>query len=261
MRPKAAKPVIIRGRELGGDKPLICFPLVEKTPDAVLEETKTAVGGSPDVIELRADAWNFITDMQTSLNMLKETRRLTNDIPLLLTCRSHLEGGFQKVASKTRDVLYMEAIENNLVDIIDIELINGYCKIQKLKQITSSNGVYLIVSFHDFNKTPSKEVIFATIAKEIAFGGDIAKVAVMPQSMEDILTLLSATLLARREFPETPLITMSMGALGSITRIAGWLFGSDLTFAVGVASSAPGQIPADDLKKVYQVLYDSYLGN
>ena len=51
------------------------------------------------------------------------------------------------MASKTRDVLYMEAIENNLVDIIDIELINGYCKIQKLKQITSSNGVYLIVPF------------------------------------------------------------------------------------------------------------------
>ena len=83
----------------------------------------------------------------------------------------------------------------------------------------------------------------------------------MPQSMEDVLTLLAATLLARREFPETPLVTMSMGPLGSITRVAGWLFGSDLTFAVGVASSASGQIPADDLKKVYQVLYDFYLDN
>lgn len=261
MRLKTAKPVVVKGKELGGDKPLICFPLVGKTSEAVLEESKKAVLGSPDVIELRVDAWNFITDRQISLSVLKEIRKLTNDIPLLLTCRSHLEGGFQEVACKTRDVFYKEAIENKLVDLVDIELINGYYKIQELKQIASSNGVYLVVSFHDFNKTPSKEVIFATIAKEIAFGGDIAKVAVMPQSMEDVLTLLAATLLARREFPETPLITMSMGALGSITRIAGWLFGSDLTFAVGVASSAPGQIPADDLKKVYQVLYDSYLGN
>ncbi|WP_332636598.1 type I 3-dehydroquinate dehydratase [Acetomicrobium sp.] len=64
-------------------------------------------------MELRADAWNFITDMQTSLNMLKETRRLTNDIPLLLTCRNHLEGGFQKVASKTRDVSYMFYIKKS----------------------------------------------------------------------------------------------------------------------------------------------------
>jgi len=55
------------------------------------------------------------------------------------------------------------------------------------------------------------------------------------------------------------LITMSMGALGSITRIAGWLFGSDLTFAVGVASSAPGQIPAAELREVYKLLYSLYL--
>lgn len=54
----------------------------------------------------------------------------------------------------------------------------------------------------------------------------------MPQSMEDVLTLLAATLLARREFPETPLVTMSMGSLGSITRNAGLLFGLDLTQAL-----------------------------
>jgi 3-dehydroquinate dehydratase-1 len=77
------KPITVRGVSFGGDNALICFPLMEKTSDAVLEETKTAVGGSPDVIKLRADAWNFITDSQTSLNMLKEIRRLTNDIPLL----------------------------------------------------------------------------------------------------------------------------------------------------------------------------------
>ncbi|NLI43361.1 MAG: type I 3-dehydroquinate dehydratase [Synergistaceae bacterium] len=68
--------------------------------------------------------------------------------------------------------------------------------------------------------------------KEIAFGGDIAKVAVMPQSMEDVLTLLAATLLARRELPKTPLVTMPMGPLGSITRNAGLLFGLDLTQAL-----------------------------
>lgn len=258
MRPKAAKPVVVRGKKLGGDKPLICFPLVGKIPEAALEEAKKAIAGSPDVIELRVDAWDFITDKQTSMKVLGEIRKLT-DIPLLLTCRSHLEGGFQEVSAESRIALYKGAIEEKLVDLVDIELISGYEEIKNLKQIASPRGVYVVVSFHDFKKTPPKEVIFATIAKEIAFGGDVAKVAIMPQSMEDVLALMSATLMARREFPDIPLITMSMGALGSITRIAGWLFGSDLTFAVGVASSAPGQIPADELREVYKLLYSLYL--
>lgn len=260
MRPKAAKPLVVRGRKLGGDKPLICFPLVGKTPEAVLEEARKAITGSPDVIELRVDAWSFITDKHTSLNVLREIRNLT-DIPLLLTCRSHLEGGFQEIATEVRNAFYKGAIEEKLVDFVDIELASGYEEIRNLKQIAATRGVYTVVSFHDFKKTPPKEVIFATIAREIAFGGDVAKVAVMPQSMEDVLALMEATLMARREFSDTPLITMSMGSLGSITRIAGWLFGSDLTFAVGVASSAPGQIPADELREVYKLLYSLYLNN
>lgn len=260
MRLQAAKPIEVRGKRLGGERPLICFPLVGKTPEAALEEARKAVAGSPDVIELRVDAWDFITDSQTSLNVLREIRSLT-DIPLLLTCRSHLEGGFQEIVPEVRNVFYKGAIEEKLADLVDIELASGYEEVRSLKQIASFYGIYLVVSFHDFKKTPPKEVIFATIAKEIAFGGDVAKVAVMPQSMEDVLALMAATLLARREFPETPLITMSMGALGSITRIAGWLFGSDLTFAVGVASSAPGQIPADELREVYKLLYSLYLND
>ena len=56
MRLEAAKPVAVRGKKLGGDKPLICFPLVGKTPEGALEEARKAIAGSPDVIELRVDA-------------------------------------------------------------------------------------------------------------------------------------------------------------------------------------------------------------
>jgi len=85
-------------------------------------------------------------------------------------------------------------------------------------------------------------------------GASIAKVAVMPRSEEDVLRLLDVTIGARREFPDLPLCTMSMGRLGSITRVAGFLYGSDMAFAVGKEASAPGQIPIEDARRMAEHL-------
>jgi 3-dehydroquinate dehydratase-1 len=43
---------------------------------------------------------------------------------------------------------------------------------------------------------------------------------------------------------------MSMGGYGSVSRMVGIVFGSALTFAVGKSSSAPGQIPIEELRTV-----------
>jgi 3-dehydroquinate dehydratase-1 len=47
---------------------------------------------------------------------------------------------------------------------------------------------------------------------------------------------------------------MSMGALGSVTRVAGFLYGSDMAFAVGKVASAPGQIPIEDARRSTELL-------
>ena len=67
--------------------------------------------------------------------------------------------------------------------------------------------------------------------------------------------LLSATLKARTEALEIPIVTMSMGAEGVVTRLAGGLFGNDITFAIGKNASAPGQIPIGELRRAMAVLY------
>jgi len=51
-----------------------------------------------------------------------------------------------------------------------------------------------------------------------------------------------------------PLISMSMGAYGVLSRVAGWMFGSTVTFAVGRASSAPGQVPIEELRAMLDTL-------
>jgi 3-dehydroquinate dehydratase-1 len=86
-----------------------------------------------------------------------------------------------------------------------------------------------------------------------SLGADVAKIAVMPQTRDDVLELMAATLQASRSCA-IPLVSMAMGALGAVTRTSGWLFGSAMTFAVGASSSAPGQTPIGDVRAAVEVL-------
>ena len=138
---------------------------------------------------------------------------------------------------------------------MDIELINDEPFITDIRLAAVRHGVKLMLSYHDFNKTPDEDFIFGTLKRAQALGADIAKVAVMPESYQDVLTLLKATLKARAEAVNIPMATMSMAREGVVTRMAGGLFGSDITFALGLASSAPGQIPIGDLRQAMALLY------
>jgi 3-dehydroquinate dehydratase-1 len=69
--------------------------------------------------------------------------------------------------------------------------------------------------------------------------------------------VLSATLEASQKL-DIPLISMSMGAYGTLTRLFGWTCGSAMSFAVGVAASAPGQVPIEDLRTVLEIVNKSF---
>jgi 3-dehydroquinate dehydratase-1 len=85
--------------------------------------------------------------------------------------------------------------------------------------------------------------------------GDILKIAVMPNCAEDVLILLDAARTMKEGYSDCPLIAISMGGKGIVSRISGEIFGSDLTFGASVKASAPGQIPAGDLRKIIQLLH------
>ena len=109
------------------------------------------------------------------------------------------------------------------------------------------------MTVHGFQRTPADGELDARFSQAHALDADVAKVAVMPQSMDDVHRLLGATLRASQRLP-IPVISMSMGGLGAVTRLAGGAFGSALTFAVGSAPSAPGQIPIADVRTAVAVL-------
>jgi 3-dehydroquinate dehydratase-1 len=143
--------------------------------------------------------------------------------------------------------------ESRLVDLIDYELANPPELRECVRKVSRANGVAMILSYHNFRTTPDAAALVATFADAERCGADIAKVAVMPRSPEDVLTLLGA-IWQSSEVLGIPVIGMSMGSLGAVSRIACGTFGSALTFAVGESSSAPGQIPIEKLQFVMETM-------
>lgn len=142
-------------------------------------------------------------------------------------------------------------------DIIDVEIFTGDDIVREMIDAIHASGAKVIASNHDFDKTPAKSDLIYRLRKMQDMGADIPKMAVMPQTKKDVLTLLSATEEMASDYADRPIITMSMAGLGSISRIACEAFGSCLTFGSGAQASAPGQIEAEKLHQALQIVHDA----
>jgi 3-dehydroquinate dehydratase-1 len=255
MRLQCDTKIAIRNKVIGGPDYLICVPLLAVERSDLFQEAAAIKQLDPDLLEWRIDAYAHAQDINDSLETLAELRKQVHDTPLIFTCRTHSEGGLNKLASDHRQCLLTEAIKTGNLDIVDIALSNDADFVQSIMETTRKYGVRVILSYHNFETTPSETFILETLLKTQNLGADIAKVAVMPKKYQDVLTLLSATLEARKQGLKIPAITISMGPQGRLSRIAGGLFGSDITFACGKTSSAPGQIPIEKLRHAMPALY------
>ena len=149
------------------------------------------------------------------------------------------------------------AAEAGCVDLLDLEFFEEEHPARKIRKL-HKQGLKVIASHHDFYETPDREVMKMLLEQMCAGDADIVKLAVMPQNMEDVLKLLSVTYEFKEENPDTPVITMSMGKMGMISRLCGESFGSAITFAAHKKASAPGQMEmhevADILEKMHKII-------
>lgn len=256
MQPRAIE---LGGRPAGSGRfPAICAPLVGRTRDRLVAEAAAVAAKQPDILEWRVDFFERIGDPAEVIDVLAQLKRAAGGIPILFTRRSSREGGEAIPLSEAEVVaLYRAVCATGDVDIVDYEMGNDPGDVRAVREASRSGGVKLILSFHDFQRTPPAEVIGQRFAQAAALGADIAKVAVMPQGMDDVLTLLSATLRASQGL-DIPLVSMSMGRFGAITRMCGWAFGSAMTFAVGQASSAPGQMAIEDIEAALALVQKAF---
>jgi 3-dehydroquinate dehydratase-1 len=255
MRLQSEIKLTVKDKIIGGPAPLICLSLVAEEISELYGQAESLKQLAPDFLEWRIDSFSALKNLNACLKALRALQAAIEKIPLIFTCRIHAEGGFKKLSQRRRLKLITDSIESGGIDIVDIELCNELAFVETVRKAAKANDTKLILSYHNFTDTPDENVIIGKLLQAQDMGADIAKVAVMPKNYTDVLTLLSATLKARTGQVKVPIVTMSMGPEGGVTRLAGGLFGSDITFAIGKKSSAPGQIPIGDLRKAMDVLY------
>lgn len=241
--------------KIGEGIPKVCISLMGANKEELIEEVKKLKQVSVDIIEWRIDFFQDIHNIDRVKEALADVKNLLEDIPLIFTFRSKKEGGEKELDILEYLHLYKEIILTGNVDIIDLELFIGDNFIKEMVEYAHSNGVKVIISNHDFQETPSREEIRQRLIKMIELRADLPKIALMPKNLEDSLLVLSITTEITNKY-NRPIITMSMGKEGQITRIVGEFFGSALTFASVEKPSAPGQIQIEKLQKVLRLLHE-----
>lgn len=249
--------VEVRGVRIGEGIPKICVPIVGKTRNEILAAAESFESVKKDVVEWRADWFDGVFDFAQVEAVLKELRRVLGNTPILFTFRTSNEGGEKAIEPAAYAELNKRAAATGLIDLVDVEAFTGDEVVRDIIESAHESGVVVVASNHDFEKTPEKDEIVRRLRKMQELDADIPKIAVMPQSRKDVLTLLSATEEMVSEYADRPIITMSMSATGLISRLCGECFGSALTFGAVGKASAPGQMNASDLSEILNLIHTS----
>lgn len=236
----------------GAGSPKICVPVVAADRENIWKKAEEISLLPADIVEWRADFYEDIFTpgaMQETLRGIKE--RLKGKA-LLFTFRTKEEGGSRSVSRDTYHQLNESAAFEG-AELVDVEAFleeeRTADKIRRLKEA----GCHVIASSHDFDRTPPVKEMVRRLLRMEELGADAAKLAVMPVERQDVLELLRATMMAD-ELLSIPVVTMSMGKLGTVSRICGSLTGSAMTFASVGEVSAPGQIPLGRMQEALELL-------
>ena len=247
--------VNVRGCPIGEGRPKTILPIVEGTEAAILEKAVQFSTLPADCVEWRADWFQDCRDPAAVARCLQKLRVALGSKLLLVTIRTKAEGGELALRHTEYTDLLHTILDTDCADLLDIEFFTAGADLPALVEQAHSAGITVVCSSHDFIKTPPRAELVHRMVQMQQAGADLPKLAVMPQCRTDVLELLAATAEMADLHPETPVITMSMGALGAVSRLAGEAFGSAMTFANPGQASAPGQVSLNIVNEVLDALH------
>ncbi|MGN0302045.1 MAG: type I 3-dehydroquinate dehydratase [Anaerotardibacter sp.] len=250
------KPIEIKGMQLGAGRPKVIISLMHDYAEGSLSTIEKGLAQGVDCFEWRGD---FCADVHNPEKMVEEGKKIAAALPnnpLLFTFRSESQGGNLTLPVSEYVSLNKALIQADILDLVDIETWIGDSAVLELVACAKEHGVKTVISYHNFQGTPSKEWMVNLMTHMQDLGADIPKIAVMAKESRDALELLAATEEMTRIHAEGPLLTMAMGGVGSITRLTGELFGSALTFCALEASSAPGQVSVSQAVQIMDSLHE-----
>ena len=246
--------VTIRGVELGAGAPKLIVPIVDVTREGILGRARELVSLPVDVVEWRADFYQDCLRLEKVLETLGGLRGLLGGLPILFTLRTKHDGGELDVGLEQYRAVNEAAAASGHADMVDVEIYHGAEALRGLIDAIHAAGARVIGSFHDFRGTPSRQEMVSRLRQAQDMGSDISKLAVMPQSRSDVLDLLAASAEMRETYAVRPILTISMGPLGMVSRIACGVTGSCMTCGAAGKASAPGQIQVEELRRVLDML-------
>lgn len=208
---------------------------IGKNPIALAARAKRM---GADILELRLDILD--SDAQAVLPELKKT-----GLPVIITNRMKQEGGAWAGSEDERIRALVSLLP--LADAVDIELCAQ--KRDAVVKEARKAGKTVIISTHDFQKTPGVDVMMGIIDASFDAGADVAKLAVTPNTLEDVLHLLDVTLHAKGA-----VCTIAMGEIGRHSRVIAPIYGSVMTYGYVEDAVAPGQLRVDELGYILKLL-------
>ncbi len=217
----------------------LCIPVVETTMGKALIAIKEANRWA-DLIELRIDYLKGV-----DLALLLENRQK----PFIVTNRRKEEGGKYKGEERKRLSVLQDAIDFG-ADYIDVELATERSFLQDL--IRNKRETEVILSFHDFRRTPSSKELQRLCDQMIRLRADVIKIVPFARSWEDNLNILSLIPFAKAK--RQKIVVFCMGEKGKISRIFSPFLGAAWTYASLNQSraSAPGQLTVRELKDIWE---------
>lgn len=247
--------ITIKGLNIGVGSPKIIVSIVEKTQGDIIKKANRLLDMKIDVVEWRIDFYEDVFKISCVLDTLNKLRDTIGDIPILFTFRTTKEGGDREISMEEYSILNREVANSGYVDLVDVEMFSGNDIVKEIIAHVHEAGVMVVGSNHDFFTTPEKDEIVSRLRKMQDMGADILKIAVMSNSPKDVIKLLDATNEMYNQYANRPLITISMGPMGVISRLSGEVFGSAMTFGSDLQESAPGQIPVEDLVRILGIIH------
>lgn len=238
-----------------GHRTAIIAPVLGSSVSVLRDHAALAREAPVDILEVRLDHLLGGADVplaqaeSTIIDALRAVRAAAPAHPLLATIRTASEGGKWSITDDVYAELLGAIAKSGLAEALDVEIARHPAAISSVLEATEASGIPVVLSRHYFESTPPREAMLAMLEYMTTLAPPqraIAKLAVMPQCPEDVLALLSASLDAKRRL-EHPLMTIAMGHLGRVSRLAGEVFGSDASFATVGPQSAPGQLSASTL--------------
>lgn len=239
----------IKGYTVGEGKPLICVPVVGRSQEDILMAARMIVAKKVPVAEWRMDWYAQVHTWDDVRETLWRLAEICKDTILLCTFRSKKQGGEDEMPEEEYQELLLRIARSGKADLLDVET-EELSRAEHVIQEIHETSALVLASQHYFSHTPETACMEQELQHMREIGADIGKIAVMPEKPIDVVRLLEATASVKERCPDYPIVTMSMGGMGTISRISGQTFGSCITFASLEQKSAPGQLPVEDMSEI-----------